>query len=295
LSYGPAPMIDVDDLLRKTSRTFALAIPLLPEPTRRAVSVAYLLFRVADTLEDATEWPRASRVVALGDFVTALGDRSAAPALRARWLATPPCRHEGYLELLGELPGVLAELDRLPPRARAIIVRHATRTAEGMARVVTRGSEHGVLTLGSVEELRDYCYLVAGIVGELLTELFLNDAVQLESVRADLEADMVLFGEGLQLVNILKDERADAGDGRSYMPPAVPRAEVLELARRDLVAARRYIDALRRARAPRGFVAFTSLCVSLASASLDRLDAESGAKLTRQDVFGILERVKSLV
>ena len=41
----------LDQLLVETSRTFALAIPLLPEPTRRTVSVAYLLFRAADTLE----------------------------------------------------------------------------------------------------------------------------------------------------------------------------------------------------------------------------------------------------
>ncbi len=41
---------DLDTLLAETSRTFALAIPLLPEPTRHEVGVAYLLFRVADTL-----------------------------------------------------------------------------------------------------------------------------------------------------------------------------------------------------------------------------------------------------
>ena len=44
----------MDHLLEKTSRTFALTVPLLPEPTRCEVTVAYLLFRVADTLEDAT-------------------------------------------------------------------------------------------------------------------------------------------------------------------------------------------------------------------------------------------------
>jgi farnesyl-diphosphate farnesyltransferase len=42
------------DLLTKTSRTFALSIPELPEPTMREVTIAYLLFRIADTFEDAT-------------------------------------------------------------------------------------------------------------------------------------------------------------------------------------------------------------------------------------------------
>ena len=36
--------------------TFALSIPRLPDPLRGEVTVAYLLFRIADTLEDATSW-----------------------------------------------------------------------------------------------------------------------------------------------------------------------------------------------------------------------------------------------
>ena len=35
----------LQNLLVKTSRTFALAIPQLPQPTLREVTVAYLLFR----------------------------------------------------------------------------------------------------------------------------------------------------------------------------------------------------------------------------------------------------------
>ena len=53
------------DLLLKTSRTFALAIPLLPEPTRTTVCLAYLLFRIADTLEDAEASSKEKRVAEL--------------------------------------------------------------------------------------------------------------------------------------------------------------------------------------------------------------------------------------
>ena len=52
----------LEELLVKTSRTFALSIPELPEPTRREVTVAYLLFRVADTLEDATRWEPVTQI-----------------------------------------------------------------------------------------------------------------------------------------------------------------------------------------------------------------------------------------
>ena len=60
---GPADDADLlGRLLLKTSRTFALSIPVLPEPTCREVTVAYLLFRIADTLEDATQWSQARQV-----------------------------------------------------------------------------------------------------------------------------------------------------------------------------------------------------------------------------------------
>ena len=93
---------DLEQLLIATSRTFALAIPLLPEPTRREVTISYLLFRVADTFEDAASWPRALRIEALERFDQLLenpgprGDRGGRPPLgrggaRASSPATGSC------------------------------------------------------------------------------------------------------------------------------------------------------------------------------------------------------------
>ena len=75
-------MVLLERLLVRTSRTFALAIPLLPSPPRREVTAAYLLFRIADTFEDATRWPRASRLAALSDFARLLEERGSAPLAR---------------------------------------------------------------------------------------------------------------------------------------------------------------------------------------------------------------------
>ena len=46
-------MTEIESLLQKTSRTFALTIPYLPRPIRDEIGVAYLLFRIIDTFEDA--------------------------------------------------------------------------------------------------------------------------------------------------------------------------------------------------------------------------------------------------
>jgi farnesyl-diphosphate farnesyltransferase len=283
----------IDALLMTTSRTFALAIPLLPEPTKRSTCIAYLLFRIADTLEDAELWPRRARVEALSGFGAVLGDTVAsADDLSSRWLEQPPTRDRACLELLRAMPRVLSELRGLDPATQAIVLHHARRTAQGMRETVASMDDSGALRLASIEALRSYCYVVAGIVGELLTALFVHDAPSLQSVRSVLVEHQAAFGEGLQLVNILKDQSVDAGAGRAYLPASVPRAEILALARADMGRAREYIGALERGRAPNGFVAFTSLSVDLADATLDRIEVEgAGAKVPRSAVMQMLARV----
>jgi|LNFM01.1.fsa_nt_gb farnesyl-diphosphate farnesyltransferase len=284
-------MTNLDDLLVKTSRTFALSIPLLPEPCRREVTIAYLLFRIADTFEDAAAWPKSDRRSALADFASLLRSPNPerAQELTVRWTAARPIDHDGYMELLAATPAVLSALIECEPRARAIVTRHALRTTEGMATVVERTDARGNLHLRDVQDLRDYCYIVAGIVGELLTELFLLHGPQLVGVQRALEDNAVAFGEALQLVNILKDADDDAEDGRVFLPSRDERGPIFALAREDLARAQRYVSALHEAEAPSGFLAFTALPVMLAKATLDRVEAFGpGAKIERAEVFGMM-------
>jgi farnesyl-diphosphate farnesyltransferase len=286
---------DLLDLLAKTSRTFALSIPPLPEPTRREVTVAYLLFRIADTFEDATHWPPADRIAALGDFGFLLTDGTRAEAERfgQAWTRAGVSRHAGYCELIAETPFVFDAFRSLSPEAREILRTHVSRSAEGMAGFVARTDDQG-LTLRTLEDLKAYCYTVAGIVGELLTELFLLEEVSLRTVAPELRARARAFGEALQLVNILKDADEDAAEGRRYLPADVPRADVFALARRDLDAAGEYVERLREAAAPAGIVEFTALPVALAWATLARVQEKGpGAKVGRAEVLRIVRRVRA--
>ncbi|HEX4497513.1 MAG TPA: squalene/phytoene synthase family protein [Thermoanaerobaculia bacterium] len=287
-------MADLEQLLIATSRTFALAIPLLPEPTRLEVTLSYLLFRVADTFEDAASWPRALRIEALGRFDALLEapDRDEIAAISRYWGAEVPCEQIGYRDLLAGLPAVLDSFFALSPAAVELIREHVLRTSRGMAGFVARTTDEGELRLRDIPDLQAYCYVVAGIVGELLTELFLLGRPHLEPAAARLRERSRAFGEGLQLVNILKDSASDATEGRRYLPEGVDRAEVMALARRDLQAAREYVLALQSAGAERGLVAFNALPVRLASASLDRVEqAGPGSKLTRPEVYAIVQRL----
>ena len=286
--------VDLEQLLVATSRTFALAIPLLPEPTRGEVTLSYLLFRIADTFEDAATWPRALRIEALERFGHLLENPNPAEVAEVsrRWAAEVPCEQPGYRDLLAEIPAVLDAFFALRPEAVALIQEHTLRTAHGMAGFVARTTDEGELKLENVPDLQDYCYVVAGIVGELLTELFLLGRPGLAPIASTLRERSRAFGEGLQLVNILKDSASDATEGRRYLPDGVDRAEVLALARRDLEAAREYVLALQEAGAERGLVAFNALPVELAYATLDRVEtAGPGSKLTRTEVYAIVQRM----
>jgi farnesyl-diphosphate farnesyltransferase len=267
-------------LLERTSRTFALAIPLLGDPLARQVGAAYLVFRLADTLEDAPLWGRDARLAGLRGFAPWL-EGGAWPQC-----ATAPTSDAGCLELIARAGDVRTTVDGFPERARRAVVSHAKRTAEGMAEFVARQREDGSGVLRDLPDLSAYCYVVAGIVGEMLTELFVLASPSLEGVQPELAARAAAFGEGLQLVNILKDGASDAGEGRVYVPPGVPRSEVFALARADLARAGEYVALLAKGGAPETTRAFCELPVQLAVATLDRLE-EGAPKLARDEVLRI--------
>ncbi len=284
---------EIESLLQKTSRTFALTIPCLPQPTREEVGIAYLLFRIIDTFEDAVLWSPEKRDRALRDFIPLMdGPAAAAQTLAREWAAAPPLLHDGYQELLARTPYVLERFEALRPEARQILRTHVARSAEGMAGFVARAKPEGRLQLDTIADLRAYCYAVAGIVGEMLTELFVLGRPSMQAVAPELRKRAAAFGEGLQLVNILKDARPDAAEGRTFLPRQAPLREVFALARQDLADAAAYVDLLRQGGCEPGLVAFNAFICKLAAANLQILRDEGlGAKLTRLTVAKIAAEI----
>jgi len=280
----------LDRLLTESSRTFALSIPLLPEPVRRETTVAYLLFRVADTFEDETGWPLDDRLAALDSLHELLGTgRIDAEAISAieRAVTGSAVAHDGYADLLENFRVVLGEWLGLDERARALIAGHLCRTIDGMASYLRR--ETGPT---SVPELREYCYYVAGIVGELCTDLFVLHSPSLERARDSLMELAPAFGEGLQMVNILRDETDDETDGRRYIPVGQERGELTELAGDALRRAAEYVRLLEANGAAPGIVAFNTLNLLLAFGTLALVQEQGpGVKLTRPQVREMHESI----
>jgi farnesyl-diphosphate farnesyltransferase len=283
---APLTPSELSSLLDRTSRTFALTIPLLDEPLATDVGLAHLLYRIADTLEDAERWGRDQRMAALDSFgewlVGEHGERS--------WLsmvaATPPTDDAGCLALIARAEGVRTSVAQRGEELALAMTMDVVRTSSKMAEFVARQTTEGGLVLRDLEDLREYCYAVAGIVGELLTEMFLKRDPSLEPERDTLMDLAPAFGEGLQLVNILKDAPSDAREGRSYLPPGVDRADVMALARTDLARANDYVNVLKLAGASSHVRTFCELPVRLAQATLDRLE-QGAAKLSREEVMKI--------
>ncbi len=283
---------EVATLLERTSRTFALTIPILDEPIATDVGLAYLLLRIADTLEDAPLWGRDARVAALDSFgAWMMGEDDHARTWLEAIATSKPTEDEACLTLLRRADALREALvAREPPDLATTMTLDIVRTSSKMADFVRRQTDEGGLVLGDMADLQAYCYAVAGIVGELLTEVFLARRPALERERGALMKLAPAFGEALQLVNILKDAASDAREGRVYLPRTASREDVVRLARADLERANEYIAVLARGGASSQICAFCALPVRLAEATLNRLEA-GAAKLTRDEVMTIFSDV----
>jgi farnesyl-diphosphate farnesyltransferase len=207
-------------VLPVVSRTFAINIRLLVGPLGEAVRVGYLLCRAADALEDS--WPGTGDEIRarFGRMLEALeGDTAAGESLArdARALGTD----RADLALLGELPRVLRVHAALDLEARDAVSQGVRTLASGMKRYASRAAERpdGAPYLVTEEELHEYCYVVAGCVGEMLTRLWHLSAPDRD--RAQDPRRLALaphVGEALQLTNILLDWPVDVRRGRCHVP-----------------------------------------------------------------------------
>lgn len=211
----PASLALQDRLLPGVSRTFALTIPQLPLKLRPAISNAYLLCRIADTVEDSTTMAVDGKDAHYRRLLMALDDASAAGNFADTLLNTGLVRDPLERELIIETAGVLRAFGELPPDQQAALRDCVTTMCNGMADFERLKNPHGLPDSGC---LRDYCYVVAGCVGEMLTRLFADADPRIGRQRDDLRRLSLAFGQGLQMTNILKDVWDDRKRGICWLP-----------------------------------------------------------------------------
>lgn len=278
--------------LNRVSRSFAFCIERLETPLRAHVSLAYLLCRILDSVEDAL-WPsRDEQLAQFARFDLFLQGQVTDDEVRD-WVARfPPGLPEGELLLLPETGSILRDIHRLPLGERQAIIEPVQTMSRGM-RHFAAGKRDGVLRLRSLTEVNQYCFFVAGVVGEILTRLiaFLGE-------RSPVLSDGTLrrayhFGLFLQKINLLKDQRQDEDSGRFLVPS---RATVMASLHENVSLAIEYVLAL-----PETFVSYRLFCgwsLSLGLASLPWIEKawqeRSLEKIPRGQTQELLARVEAV-
>ncbi|MGV2884567.1 phytoene/squalene synthase family protein [Paenibacillus taichungensis] len=168
-----------EELMQKGSSSFYQAFRGLPSPRREAVYVIYAFCRMID---DSVDEPEQSpytihEIRHLFNLLEEAEGHFIWPALR--WLFTSfPHLDKG--PFFRQMDGQLTDLK----------VTHYT----------------------TIEELEQYCYLVAGTVGEMLLPVLRDDN------GTDVTMNGIALGKGMQIVNIIRDVGEDRARARRYVP-----------------------------------------------------------------------------
>lgn len=210
-------------MLRSVSRSFYLSLRFLPKPLRDPLSLGYLLARATDTIADTPVAPVTLRTEALRTLAGAIqGTATREIAAQLRESFVPLQTDKAERALVDQLPALLDWLDDLPADDRDEVRSVLRKINRGQSLDLERfdaTTSTSIKALRTAEELEEYTYLVAGCVGEFWTRLCFRH-VKNFSARAESEMSMLgaQYGQGLQLINILRDAGDDLRNGRCYFP-----------------------------------------------------------------------------
>ncbi|MEH7223739.1 squalene/phytoene synthase family protein [Bacillus sp. JJ1566] len=263
---------DAIRILKETSRTFYIPITFLQKELKYSVASAYLVFRAIDEIEDHEELDNEVKHTILMQ----VGD-----------LFKQPFDNEKYLYILGSIKDQLPEvtlrleewLQACPKDALPIVMNAANEMAIGMAKWSKANWE-----IQTREDLDDYTYYVAGLVGVMLSdlwELYGNEKTERELA--------IGYGRGLQAVNILRNEKEDLDErGVSFVPDGWNREDLFKYAEENLTKADEYMKSLKK----RNIILFCRLPLALAHKTLKAMK-EGREKITRAEVEQTVEEVQT--
>ena len=261
------------DMLKKTSRTFYIPITFLEPKLKKAVASAYLCMRAIDEIEDHETLDSQEKqqiLLSTSRLLLADFDKEAYKELVAP-----------YQELLPPVSLRLGDwLEICPSDLQETVQAYTSEMAAGMAKWVGKNWQ-----VKTKEDLDEYTYYVAGLVGVMLSDLW--------KWNADIETDRELaiaYGRGLQAVNILRNKEEDNERGVQFFPEGWTKAEMFNYAESNLAQADEYIKSINR----KSILLFCKLPLALARKTLKAL--KSGKeKMTRSEVEQTVEEVQAEV
>ena len=264
------------DVLRDVSRSFYLTLRALPKGMREATSVGYLLARASDTIADCGG-ERSVRLELLEEFRKMVAGETVAGFFEeAGKIGDEEGVKEGERVLMRRLEEVFGWWQSLPEGEREAVREVVLTITSGQVWDLERFPEGEVVTLADAAEAEEYCYRVAGCVGEFWTEVgFGSEKRFANKPKEEMRELGKNYGKGLQLVNILRDEVEDEERGRRYLPGG--REVWLQKARGFLEDGLTYSRAVRGRRARMASV----LPALIGLKTIDLLDEASPEDLTK--------------
>ncbi|MBK8617083.1 MAG: squalene/phytoene synthase family protein [Anaerolineales bacterium] len=199
------------DLLRITSRTFAIGIERLPRILCDATTIAYLLLRVSDYLEDNEEMEAGEKVILLNLWINILREEKNIEALTSQLTNADTNNPDAIVAQHSK--EILLHLHSLPYAVQEIIIHHVINSTQGMARWTKLGPN-----VNDEKDLDDYMFEVAGRVGYLITQLFAWYSITIRRKENEIMPLAREFGLGLQTVNVIRGIREDFDRGWVYIP-----------------------------------------------------------------------------
>jgi farnesyl-diphosphate farnesyltransferase len=216
----------LDTWMNKVSRSFAVVVAALEEPLKYYLATAYILCRVVDNIEDCTDsidWKKAR----FEEVSQLLGEPGQAQeVLKTREAGDWPGLTRDEKDLMTSRDGLpLWQIySQFPPEVRKIIRYWTIQMVDGMSHLQDAAYQpnfvkyDGIQVLAGEQDYNHYCYIVAGTVGNLATELVILHYQLPDSVANHLLKYCQACGRGLQKTNIIKDFRKDLTRGICYLP-----------------------------------------------------------------------------
>jgi farnesyl-diphosphate farnesyltransferase len=273
-------------ILESVSRTFALTIPLLPANLEKVVGNTYLLCRIVDTIEDAVCIdPKTKQVLSTLFVKTVLDSSYSEEFVKESLIALLHHPNHDEKDLIKNIPRILRVLQSCDEKQRHAVAQCVQIMSEGMSYFHVRQNQVG---LEDLKEFEKYCYVVAGVVGEMLTTVFALHSAAFAKAISGKESLAIAFGQALQMTNILKDSPEDRLRGVSWKPKGIDQTELLVIAHQKLEDSLRYIYCIPKSEP--GIRQFCFLAFGLAVLTLKQIarrhqfQESAEVKLTRAQV-----------
>ena len=212
--------MELNTLLKNTSRSLYLSVKMLPHFMRPAFGLAYLLCRYADTIADTEVLPVEKRLDWIEQFPAIVKTQDYAKQNLLVKDLTGASDNPYETALIAHLEDCLKALLTIPAEQKAFIYDVVQAVCDGMSvDLTTFANRQGAapVALKTRADLTHYCRLMGGKPGLFWSQLIYHTHT-LNLPQAEFYQWGQHIGDALQIVNILRDLPKDLQFGRCYFP-----------------------------------------------------------------------------